>query len=174
MKKVNQVILAAFAISAPFTAFSQSGAASRVPVQPMIAVAAAQGTLPIAPAPQAAPANAVAQANQSSQYTSTYPAINSVTSPFDVTSNDQTLRDVLVRWATSAGWVHNPEHWTIDRDLPVSGTADSSVFGLDFKDATRKLLASSELTDRPVQPCFYSNRVVRVVPKAEICDKAKQ
>jgi hypothetical protein len=90
---------------------------------------------------------------------------------FDVTTSDSTIRDVLVRWATAAGWTHKPDHWAIDRDLPIAGTADSSVFGPDFKEATRKLLLSTELTDRAVQPCFYSNKVVRVVARAELCDK---
>jgi hypothetical protein len=162
MKSLTQSICAVIALSAPFASFSQSTMLYRVPGQAVIAVDAATGTLPIAPAHTLAKISAAVA-----------PTVP-LASPFDVTTSDQTMRDVLVRWATSAGWVHSPEHWTIDRDLPISGTADSSVFGMDFKDATRKLLASSDLTDRPVQPCFYSNRVVRVVPKAEICDRAKQ
>lgn len=90
---------------------------------------------------------------------------------FDVRPNDQTIRDVLIRWSGYAGWVHKPEHWTLDRDFPIAGPADASMFGTDFKQATRKLLSSTELTDRPVQPCFYTNRVLRVIPKAELCDK---
>lgn len=90
---------------------------------------------------------------------------------FDVRQTDMTMRDVLSRWATQNGWTHRPEHWAVDRDLPISGAADSSVFGSDFKGAVRKLTASSELTDRPVQPCFYSNRILRIVPRAELCDK---
>ena len=93
---------------------------------------------------------------------------------FDVTATDKTIREVLARWSSGAGWTHGTEHWTINRDLPIAGMADASVFGTDFKEAVRKLLASSEFTDRPVQPCFYSNKIVRVVPKAELCDKASQ
>ena len=93
---------------------------------------------------------------------------------FDVRPGDATIRDVLTRWAAQTGWSFRPEHWTIDRDLPIAGAADASVFGFEFKGAVRKLLESSELTDRPVQPCFYSNHVIRVVPKAEICDKNNQ
>lgn len=92
---------------------------------------------------------------------------------FDVRDSDKTVREVLERWAKSVGSVHKPEHWTIDRDLPIMGTADASVFGTDFQNAVRKLLESSEFTDRPVQPCFYSNRIIRVVPRSEICDKTK-
>jgi hypothetical protein len=90
---------------------------------------------------------------------------------FDVTSKDSTVRDVLVRWSAAAGWTHAASHWTINRDFPIAGTADASVFGADFKEATRRLLSSTELTDRPVQPCFYTNKILRVVPKAELCDK---
>lgn len=93
---------------------------------------------------------------------------------FDVRPSDMTVRDVLTRWAQQTGWTHKPEHWALDRDLPVSGTADASAFGFDFKIAVRKLLASTEMTDRPVQPCFYSNHVVRVVPRAELCDRNTQ
>lgn len=93
---------------------------------------------------------------------------------YDVRPGDMTVRDVLTRWAQQTGWTHKPEHWAIDRDLPISGTADASAFGFDFKMAVRKLLASTEMTDRPVQPCFYSNHVVRVVPRAELCDRNSQ
>lgn len=92
---------------------------------------------------------------------------------FEVKLKDRSLREVLARWARDAGWVHEPSHWTIDRDFPVEGAAGADVFGPDFKVAVRRLLASTELTDRPVQPCFYTNHVVRVIPKAELCDKTQ-
>ena len=92
---------------------------------------------------------------------------------YDVLNTDQTIRDVLVRWANSSNWSHGPEHWTIDRDLPISGTSNGFQFGNDFVSATRKLLETTEMTDRPLQPCFYSNKILRVVPKAEICDRSK-
>lgn len=90
---------------------------------------------------------------------------------FEVTSRDHTVREVVARWSKSQGWTHELNHWAVDRDLPVMGTAGADVFGDDFKGAVRKLLASSELTDRPVQPCFYSNHVIRVIPKTEFCDR---
>ena len=93
---------------------------------------------------------------------------------FEVLASDRTIRDVLVRWSSSAGWKHSPEHWAVDRDLPIAGSAGADYFGADFVDAVRKLLDSTDLTDRPVQPCFYSNKVVRVVAKAELCDKTNQ
>ena len=91
---------------------------------------------------------------------------------FDISPADRSIREALARWARSAGWSHEPSHWTLDRDFPVEGAAGAELFGPDFKTAVRLLLASTELTERPVQPCFYSNRVVRVIPQAELCNKA--
>jgi len=90
---------------------------------------------------------------------------------FDITPEDKSVREALARWSQVAGWHHDPSHWTIDKDHPIEGVAGPEVFGTDFKRAVRHLLASTELTDRPVQPCFYTNQVVRVIPKAEFCDK---
>ena len=90
---------------------------------------------------------------------------------FDVRRSDKTVREVLVRWSALVGWDHQAEHWTADRDLPIVGTADASTFGPDFRGAVRKLMDSTGLTDRPLQPCFYTNRVLRVVALSESCDR---
>ena len=83
---------------------------------------------------------------------------------------DPTLRAVLSRWATGAGWMFQAAHWAVDADIPLDGAAD---FHGDFKQVVRDLLASTELSDRPVQPCFYANRVLRVVPLAQACDRSR-
>ena len=88
---------------------------------------------------------------------------------FFVTNADQTIRDVLVRWSQNSGWVHKPEHWSVERDHPIMGEAGPELFGGDFKESVRILLSSTDLTDRPVQPCFYTNRVLRVIPKSASC-----
>ncbi|WP_420226522.1 TrbG/VirB9 family P-type conjugative transfer protein [Pigmentiphaga litoralis] len=88
---------------------------------------------------------------------------------FDASSADPTMRAVLSRWAKLAGWSFDPQHWTVDVDIPLAGTAS---FGADFKSAVRELLAATELSTRPLQPCFYSNQVLRVVPLAEACNRA--
>ncbi|WP_260986357.1 TcpQ domain-containing protein [Bordetella genomosp. 13] len=80
---------------------------------------------------------------------------------------EATLRAVLARWAQAAGWTFQAQHWAVDVDIPLAGSAE---FGSDFKQAVRALLGSTELTDRPVQPCFYTNRVLRVVPFTQACD----
>ena len=82
---------------------------------------------------------------------------------------DVTLRAVLVRWADMAGWTFQPQHWAVDVDIPLSASAE---FSGDFKSAVRGLLGATELADRPLQPCFYGNRVLRVVPLAQSCSRA--
>lgn len=82
---------------------------------------------------------------------------------------DATLRGVLARWADSSGWMFAPEHWAVDVDIPLSAPAD---FSGDFKSAVRQLLSATELAERPLQPCFYGNRVLRVVPLAQSCSRA--
>ncbi len=88
---------------------------------------------------------------------------------FEASISDQTLRHVLQRWASDAGWVFNPEHWSVDADIPVSAYAS---FSGSFEDAVEELISSTELADKPLQPCFYSNQVLRVVPYAQTCDRA--
>lgn len=87
---------------------------------------------------------------------------------FSLRYDDATLRHALQRWARQAGWTFSPEHWALDVDIPVSAEAD---FGTVFQPAVQALLAATELSDRPVQPCFYTNQVVRVVPFTHACDR---
>lgn len=90
---------------------------------------------------------------------------------FEVTRSDRSVRETLARWSKAAGWLHEPVHWALDKDFPIEGVAGPDVFGYDFKTAVRRLVSSTELTDRAAQPCFYLNQVVRVIPKAGLCDK---
>jgi hypothetical protein len=87
---------------------------------------------------------------------------------WEVAMTDQTIRKALEKWSSMSGWTFNLEHWAVDRDLPV---AAATSFQGDFRGAVRSLLASTELTDLPLQPCFYNNSVLRVVPRAELCDR---
>lgn len=82
---------------------------------------------------------------------------------------DSTLRGVLSRWAASSGWTFEPQHWAVDVDIPLAGAAQ---FPGDFKEAVRALLAATELSERPVQPCFYANQVLRVVAYTQACDRS--
>ena len=87
---------------------------------------------------------------------------------YEVSPVDQNLRVALARWAQSAGWTFDTEHWAVDADIPIVGSAS---FQPKFKLAVQELVASTELADRPLQPCFYSNKVLRIVPYAQSCDR---
>lgn len=93
-----------------------------------------------------------------------------VAETFEVGPANGTMRETLVHWARLAQWDFGPEHWAVDVDIPIVGSAQ---FTTSFEEAVRALVASSELGDRPLQPCFYSNRVLRVVPFAQPCDRAR-
>lgn len=88
---------------------------------------------------------------------------------FEIGPEDGNMREALYRWAARANWTFSPEHWDVDIDIPVSGRA---VFEGDFSGAVQDLLSTTELADRPLRPCFYSNRVLRVVPYAQACDRS--
>ncbi|MDH4602345.1 toxin co-regulated pilus biosynthesis Q family protein [Pseudomonas syringae] len=101
------------------------------------------------------------------------PSVPAVPAPppipsWEVTPKDRTMREALKKWASTAGWTFQPEHWAVPVDIPL--TAGASFRG-DFKTAVRQLISSTELSETPLQPCFYSNRVVRVVPINEMCDR---
>ena len=111
------------------------------------------------------PAMVDAQSAEALAVDSVMPA---VTPSFDVSPLDLTVRAALAKWAQVAGWTFEPEHWVPDVDIPIVGSAS---FSLPFKQAVQELVASTELADRPLQPCFYSNRVLRVVPYAQPCNR---
>jgi hypothetical protein len=90
---------------------------------------------------------------------------------FSVGPVDSTIREVLVRWSAQAGWMHSAAHWTVSKDHPVEGAAGPEVFGASFQEAVRILVSSTELTDQPVQPCFYSNRVLRIISATASCNR---
>lgn len=91
-------------------------------------------------------------------------------SAFVVGRSDGTLRQALVRWAAQAGWDFGPEHWMVDVDIPITGAAS---FEVPFVEAVQALVGSTELAVKPLQPCFYSNRVLRIVPYAQACDRTR-
>lgn len=90
--------------------------------------------------------------------------------PFQVTPADRTLRGALERWSRQAGWTFESAFWTLARDLPIQA---SGHFGSDYKAAVFALLKSSDTTDIPAKPCFYSNRVLRVVVRTEACSRTE-
>lgn len=124
--------------------------------QPSIALAASQPVVPVQVKVDAAPDQLVPAKPQQQTYS--------------VSLSDPNFRKVLTRWANASGWMFEPEHWSVARDIPVGGT-DSVI--ADFKTAVRRLLKSTLLTDLPVQPCFYSNKVLRVIPASELCSRTE-
>lgn len=131
------------------------------------------GIVPVQPdaiAEPAAPA-AVVGASLRSEVVSTAAQSTPMPVPaleFDASPTDANMRTVLARWSSQAGWMFGPEHWTVEVDIPLIGAAS---FGADFRHAVRSLLGATELADHPLQPCFYSNRVLRVVPLSQACDR---
>jgi len=96
------------------------------------------------------------------------PDVPPVLAQFDVSPQDKNMRLALSRWANMAGWTFEAEHWSVDADIPIAGSAQ---FRSDFKQAVQALMASTEMADRPLQPCFYSNKVLRIVPYAQPCNR---
>jgi len=158
--------------AAPGIGVSGVGALPQPPVAaphavPTAQVAAAPSASVVAPAAGPAPG-----AGRSVPVPSVSAAQNQTrtsSAPFRAASPDATLRAVLARWAAASGWTFQPQHWAVDVDIPLAGSAE---FGGDFKQAVRELLETTELGERPVQPCFYANRVLRVVPYTQACDRS--
>jgi hypothetical protein len=120
---------------------------------------------------QAVPTSTASSENHVFELTAasfTTEAIDRSSVGFTVGPEDQNLRLALMRWARNAGWRFDVEHWDVDVDIPIVGVAS---FPGAFIQSVQDLTASTELGDRPVQPCFYSNNVLRIVPYAQACDR---
>jgi len=88
---------------------------------------------------------------------------------FQVSPADGTLRTALSRWADTAGWTFAFEHWAVEVDIPIVAPA---TFTVPFEQAVQELLISTELSEQPLRPCFYTNRVLRIVPHTQPCDRS--
>jgi hypothetical protein len=88
----------------------------------------------------------------------------SASKAWTVTTSDGNFRELLTGWTLQEGW---KLVWNVDQDVPIVG--DDHFTG-DLKFAARRALASTEMTDTPIKPCFYSNNVLRVVPFTTPCD----
>ena len=87
---------------------------------------------------------------------------------WNVFKTDKVMSSVFLRWAASAGWSYTLDNWVAPKDLPIMTDAVDEFKG-DFKSAVRGLVATSELTDMSLQPCFYSNKVLRIVRISDSC-----
>lgn len=90
---------------------------------------------------------------------------------FELRLKDKTLRQALIRWAKQAKWVFDSEHWTLDVDFPIKAAAR---FEGGFESAVAQLLAAAQLNAHPLQACFYSNQVLRVLAGPQTCDPRVQ
>ncbi len=90
---------------------------------------------------------------------------------FELRLKDKTLRQALIRWARQAKWVFDSEHWTLDVDFPIKAAAR---FEGGFESAVAQLLAAAQLNAHPLQACFYSNQVLRVLAGPQVCDPGTQ
>lgn len=151
-------------------ASAEPASAEPAAAEPAAAPAAPPATAALLPSP-------AAQASRAFTGVLAQPAVAFALSPdtpvkakkrYAVSPADKTLRQALVRWAGDAGWTFGVEHWAVDADIPLAGSAH---FDGEFTVAVRHLLAATELSERPLQPCFYSNQVLRVVPYAQACDR---
>jgi type IV pili sensor histidine kinase/response regulator len=87
-----------------------------------------------------------------------------------VNVSDINMRHTLKRWATKAGYTFDErEHWVSPVDIPITASA---TFNGDFIEAAQGLVGTTELSDTPLQPCFYENNVIRVVNYNVTCDAA--
>lgn len=96
------------------------------------------------------------------------PKLSVIPKEYSVSPKDINIRHALKTWSSNSEWTFSDDHWSVDVDIPIAGSAS---FGDSFQLAVRELLAATELGDRPLQPCFYSNKVLRVVPMAQRCDR---
>ncbi|MBN6205139.1 toxin co-regulated pilus biosynthesis Q family protein [Ralstonia pickettii] len=106
-------------------------------------------------------------ADAAAQRGSTQAVPEAVSNTWSVTPADQNLRTLLSRWASAAGW---QVVWKVDRDVPLEGGAQ---FTGDFKRAVRDALHSTDGSDFPLQPCFHTNAVVRVISATVRCHRTE-
>ncbi|MGA5726613.1 toxin co-regulated pilus biosynthesis Q family protein [Ralstonia thomasii] len=93
------------------------------------------------------------------------PAAMPVIAPmWQINKADGSLRNLFNRWGGLAGWT---SQWEVDQEVPLVAT-DS--FSGSFTDAVRAVLRTTEGTDLPIHPCFYTNNFLRVVPISTDCD----
>lgn len=148
-------------------------ARARRPSDPLVSTAYPSELLPVV-SQTASTVGAVAIAESVTQVSSvSSAAVASNTPPvsqafYAITNTDKNLRQALARWSGLSGWRFQVEHWAVDVDIPLTATAN---FSDDFVGSVRALIQATELSDRPLQPCFYANQVLRVVPMNEACDR---
>lgn len=147
MKISTKFILVALAGVAPFVASAQ---ANPVSVRPMIAVAANQGELPIAPYKAAAsPAPTTAQAQVGAGNVTGGQKVDQ----FTIELRDINLANAVTRWANQSGW-------RVRWDAEVNFLVDApNIYTGTFEQALESLLSTPGVSQGayPLEVCFYTN-----------------
>lgn len=87
-----------------------------------------------------------------------------------VSPQDGTVRQALVRWAADGNWTFGPDQWELNFDIPIQAPADFEANS--FQEATQALSQAVAMSDSPIRPCFYGNRVLRVLPFTRSCNRS--
>ncbi|SEK05153.1 toxin co-regulated pilus biosynthesis Q family protein [Achromobacter sp. NFACC18-2] len=87
-----------------------------------------------------------------------------------VSPQDGTVRQALVRWAADANWTFGPDQWELNFDIPIQAPAEFEE--ASFQEATQALSQAVAMSESPIRPCFYGNRVLRMVPFTRSCNRS--
>jgi len=87
-----------------------------------------------------------------------------------ISPQDGTVRQALVRWAADANWTFGPDQWELNFDIPIQAPAEFEM--ASFREATQALSQAVAMSESPIRPCFYGNRVLRMVPFTRSCNRS--
>lgn len=135
---------------------------STVPTTP------AQADLPAAAVALNKPNSAIEPDRQQDSQPEPIPVV--VKEVWRISPDDGTVRQALTRWAAKANWTFGPDQWELNFDLPIQAPAEFEAES--FQDATQALSQAIAMTESPIRPCFYGNRVLRVVPFTRSCNRS--
>lgn len=119
------------------------------------------------PPPETTPASAGETAAPASEPESIPVTIKEI---WRIDPEDRTVRQALARWAAKANWTFGPDQWELNFDLPIQASAEFEAES--FQAATQALSQAIAMTESPVRPCFYTNRVLRMIPFTRSCNRA--
>ena len=87
-----------------------------------------------------------------------------------VSPQDGTVRQALNRWAADANWTFGPDQWELNLDIPIQAPAEFEADS--FQEATQALSQAVAMSESPIRPCFYGNRVLRMLPFTRSCNRS--
>ncbi|MCS3509212.1 toxin co-regulated pilus biosynthesis Q family protein [Achromobacter sp. JUb104] len=87
-----------------------------------------------------------------------------------ISPQDGTVRQALVRWASDANWTFGPDQWELNFDIPIQAPAEFEE--ASFREATQALSQAVAMSESPIRPCFYGNRVLRMLPFTRSCNRS--